>query len=248
MNMPDNILNPRYRESIEAFCNQLRNLNPDRRTSVVVIGSAARGKETPKSDVDVLVIGASGSKVPRRPPSFHVQMIAREDFTRRLSEGDDFPAWCVRYGLVIEGRGEWEQITNSPGARVWPDWRKKIPHAARRLMLATLLRKTKDEDAAAEETLYALGHTARALLLRSNVFPLSRSELIEQTAAAGFPHLSSLLRTLVYEEPESAVITQALLYSKKLLCHLDPVSYRAFTLDSKRKALAKRNKDHTARR
>ncbi len=241
--MPNSVYNPRYRESIEAFCFQLRGLNPCQPPSVVLIGSAARGKETPKSDVDLLVLVAPGSKLPPSPASFHVQVITREDSMRRLREGDDFPAWCVRYGVVVQDSGDWEEIATSPEARLWPDWRKKIPHAARRLLLATLLRKTNDEDAAAEETLYALGHTARALLLRSNVFPLSRVELIEQTEAIGFPHLSSLLRDLIYDEPSRTLITQAQLYSKKLLCHLDGLAYREFTAESTRRALTKKRKN-----
>ncbi len=91
--------------------------------------------------------------------------------------------------------------------------------------------------------MYALGHTARAFLLRSNVFPLSRAELIEQTEAIGLPHLAALLADLIYREPTSGLITRAQLYCKKLLCDLDPVAYREFAADSARKTLGKKAKN-----
>ena len=49
-------------------------------------------------------------------------------------------SWLVR----------WNRIVESPEGQIWPDWRHKIEHEARRLLLADQLLKLKDVDAAAE--------------------------------------------------------------------------------------------------
>ena len=83
-----------------------------------------------------------------------------------------FASWCVRLGLPIADPGIWTTITTDPEAAEWPNWKPKIMHAMRRLILASDLRKTGDLTAASEEVLYAAAHTARGdPSASSGVFP-----------------------------------------------------------------------------
>ena len=222
-----------YTAALNDFSEQLKSANQGQSMSVVLIGSVARNTETPRSDVDVLILTEHGVHVPSTPRRFHVHQIDRDRMVKRLVRGDDFPAWCIRYGIPIWDSGLWAEIVNSEEARVWPDWRKKLPHAARRLLLGTTLLLTGDEDASAEEMLYSVTHIARALLLRSGVFPLSRAELVQQIEEAGYPHLAMLLYKLIHERTTLPLIRQAQSYAKKLLCYLDASAYRAVVLDQK---------------
>lgn len=103
------------------------------------------------------------------------------DFLHNLRLGDDFESWCVRLGVTLsDGRGCWAAILASEESKQWPRWELKVLHGARRLFLADSLLKMGDNTAASEELVYALGHIARGLLLKSGIFPLSRPELAEQ--------------------------------------------------------------------
>ncbi|HEY6768900.1 MAG TPA: HEPN domain-containing protein [Candidatus Sulfotelmatobacter sp.] len=123
---------------------------------------------------------------------------------------------------------EWLAIVSSSDAVIWPDWRKKIRHAARRLTLAATLLETGDLEAAAEEMLYAVSHTARAVLLKNGIFPLSRPEIIGQLRDSGHEHLGTLLQDLSYREPTRVALNRNLLYIKRLLVHMDKPAYREF--------------------
>jgi hypothetical protein len=188
---------------------------------VVLIGSVARGTASENSDVDLLVLSTGHPEgVPTESPA-HVQYFTPADFLGRLREGDDFAGWCVRHGIALDGAEEWERLTASPEATVWPDWRRKLPHATRRLQLGADMLRVGDVDAASEETLYLLTHLGRALLLRAGAFPLSRPEMAGQLEAAGYPSLGRLISRLLYANPEGQEVQQAIRYGKKLLVHLD---------------------------
>src|SRR5439155_19230153 len=105
-------------------------------------------------------------------------------------------------------------------------WQNKVLHATRRLMLADTLLETGDVDSAAEEALYAASHVARALLLRSQILPLSRAELSRQAQEAGHAKLAELLTTLLFGEPDAQVVRRTIQYLKKLLVHTDKSEYR----------------------
>jgi predicted nucleotidyltransferase len=207
--------------------------------AMVLIGSVARGTATHRSDVDLLFLTNETAKAPSAPSKFHIHLFTRERFLRKLAEGDDFAAWAVRFGVPIEDHGIWTEITKSPEAQVWPEWRKKVKHSVRRLILGARLLEIGDQDAASEELLFAIGHAARALLLRGNVFPLSRAELITQTKEIGYAHLSSLLDRLIFGDPDPEMLLRAKLYSKKLLCYLDQEVYRESASEVTRKSKQK---------
>ena len=148
-------------------------VNPGVAFAAVLIGSVARGTSAHNSDIDVVFVAAQELRLPRRSGRMHVQFFLTKDFLYRLRIGDDFASWCVRLGLPITDPGIWSSITAAPEAAQWPGWKRKLPHATRRLFLASQLLRAGDVTAATEEALYAATHTARAILLRTGVFPLS---------------------------------------------------------------------------
>jgi predicted nucleotidyltransferase/uncharacterized protein (UPF0332 family) len=213
------------RETILEFCSALEQTNKNS-VSVVLIGSVARDATTAKSDIDLLLIGATEPKLPPVPANFHVHAMNHEEFLSKLRDGDDLAAWSVRYGVAIQDDGKWAAIVHSPDAKTWPHWQNKVLHATRRLILAKTLLETGDVDSASEEALYAASHVIRALLLRSQIFPLSRAELIKQAQAAGHARLAELLTTLLFGEPDERFVKRTIQYLKKLLVHMDKSEYR----------------------
>lgn len=208
------------RAVVERFRHDLaaRNAGP---SIVVLIGSVARGTATEHSDVDILVISeGTPAPVPIEAPA-HVQYFTRSAFLDKLREGDDFAAWCIRYGVVLDGADEWERLRASPEGEVWPDWRRKLPHATRRLQLAADMLKLGDIDAASEEALYLLTHLGRVFLLKAGAFPLSRPEMPDQLETVGHPALAKLIRRSFNAGSDPRSVRQALSYGKKLLIHLD---------------------------
>jgi predicted nucleotidyltransferase len=231
------------RETIQQFCSALKQTN-EGSVSVILIGSVARDATTPKSDIDLLLIGTTESKLPSVPANFHVHAMKNEEFRSKLREGDDLAAWSVRYGIPIQDDGKWAAIVDSPEAKTWPRWQKKMLHATRRLVLARTLLETGDVDSASEESLYAASHVVRALLLRSQIFPLSRAELIKQAQTAGHERLAGMLTTLLFGEPDARFVKRTIQYLKKLLIHMDKSEYqrRSAELALRSSSMKKRNR------
>jgi predicted nucleotidyltransferase len=212
-----------------------------RELSVVLVGSAARNAQTENSDIDLLVISASPLSNLYAPPRVHLVHSTFDDFIKQLQSGEDFEAWSVRFGIVIHDNGLWSEILSRPEAKTWPSWKKKVMHGARRLFLAKGLIMTGDLEAATEEMLYTTGHIARGLLLKADVFPLSRPELEEQTRAIGYPHLANIHKELRTNQTNNLRFLQRCqTYSKKLLVHLSAEDYKMCALEfQKRKRLKK---------
>lgn len=151
--------------------------------AVILIGSAARGEGTERSDVDFLVVWPEERIVKVRPSvDSHVHQETRSRFLERLAQNEDFPAWALRYGVPIRDPDGWwsEQVRREEQNPHWPDWRAKIVHGSKRLRMAAMAMEDGDDEAAAEELLFAASHAARAVLLKSDIFPLSRPELPSQ--------------------------------------------------------------------
>ena len=151
--------------------------------AVVLIGSAARDMATERSDVDFLVVWPEERIFKVRPSiDSHVHQETRRRFLERLSQNEDFPAWALRYGVPIRDPDGWwsDQVRREKRDPHWPDWRAKIVHGSKRLRMAAMALEDGDTEAAAEELLFAASHAARAVLLNSGVFPLSRPELPAQ--------------------------------------------------------------------
>jgi predicted nucleotidyltransferase len=211
--------------------------------AIVLIGSAARGRRTGPSDIDILIVGTE--PVPKAPPvaGFHIKSATESSFLGRLAAGEDFEAWCTRYGVPLIDRGLWERIRRSSSAAVWPRWQTKVVHGARRLFMAADLLELGDRHAAKEELVFVLGHVARGLLLRAAVFPLSRPELAAQVLEIGYPKLAELHELLrVSDAVPLSALAQAQRYSKKLLIHLDRTLYGQIALAHRHVAQAKKLK------
>lgn len=217
-----------YTVLTQEFMREVRAANEGQQISIILIGSVARSTQTSQSDLDLLVVGEQLPVIQRRPNRIHVQALTTRQVAERLRAGDDFVAWCVRYGVPLATSSDWLHIVGSSEANTWPDWQKKIPHAARRLTLAATLLGTGDIAAAAEEMLYAVSHAARAILLKNGAFPLSRPEIISQLREVGKERLAELLQELSYEEPTVPILRRASMYIKRLLVHIDRPTYEAF--------------------
>jgi hypothetical protein len=208
----------------------------------ILIGSAARAAQTPRSDVDILVIADQQLEKPRVEQPIHLQIISTDNFLRRLHDADDFACWCVRYGVPMTDSGLWKRLKESPDATTWPRWKEKIGQATSKLILASQLLQIEDLEAAAEEMLYAVSHTARALLLREGKFPLSRPEMVEQLSMVGQNQLSELLSNLLNGRDDTSYLRHAQGLLKKLLTNLDVRAYRDTALHYTRTERSKRGK------
>lgn len=232
---------PTYTSLIQDFIREIHSSNIDVEIAVILIGSVARSTHTSQSDLDLLILGDRPLLVKRHSGRFHVQVFTTQQFGERLRAGDDFAAWCVRYGVPIVTSKSWRNIVASEEAAIWPDWHEKIRHAARRLTLASALLEIGDSDAATEEMLYAASHTARAILLKNRIFPLSRPEMISQLRENDHERLAKVLQNLSYEIPTAEVLERDLRYIKRLLVFLDRPVYGEFVRSRQRRLLAKKN-------
>jgi hypothetical protein len=213
---------------VQAFMEGIRDRKQE--LSVVLVGSAARSTHNENSDIDLLAISREPLVDVIIPRRVHLMRSTYDTFLRQLEAGEDFEAWCVRLGVLIHDNGLWSEVLARPEANVWPSWEKKVLHGTRRLLFASNLLKTGDLDAAREELLYAVGHVARGLLLKANIFPLSRPELEKQVGEIGYTDLAAIherLRT----DPNYGLhlLRRCQKYSKKLLLHLSAQDYKAYS-------------------
>lgn len=154
--------------------------NAKKADCVVLVGSVARGtRDAGAGDLDILVLDGADSKV--LMPGVQITLLSVKSLTDRVLSGDDFTQWALRFGVTIHGRSMWnalkaQLLTQAP----WPSAEAKKDHAAKRLARARELLEMNDLQAAREELGYAGNHVARAMLLKRQVFPLSRPELPDQ--------------------------------------------------------------------
>ena len=176
--------------------------------TVVLVGSAARGAMSPRSDIDVLILHPDGQRIRlRRPGDIHLQQDSRSRFLRRLANGDDYPGWALRLGLPLRDPDDWwaRQAAAELANPHRPDWRPKVNHARKRIGMATALLDLDDLDAASEELLFAASHVARAILLKNGTFPLSRPEIPSQLKTVD-ARLAVLLEPLTGDATDAATL------------------------------------------
>jgi hypothetical protein len=233
-----------YRGAGEEFINALQTFNKEIRFDAILAGSVARNCQTPRSDIDVVVVVSDEKlEIPSVEEPIHLVIMSRDGFLGRLGKRDDFAIWCIRYGELILDSGFWTRIRNLPEAiDVWPDWTKKIIQAAKKLIFADQLLRIGDLEAAREEMLYAARHTARAILLKANIFPLSGPEMVTQLSNPKQRHLSELLSALNSNRCTAGQLRVGKWLLKKNLVALDLPKFaefsKAFIEASRRKALA----------
>lgn len=217
-----------YHSALDDCLRLVKESNPGVSFAAVLIGSVARNCSTDRSDIDVLLISKETLVRPRCAFQMHVQAFTLAMFIRKLREGDDFVAWCVRLGVPLFHSEIWEEIQSKDDAHIWPDWKPKIQHAVRRLILAWDLFLVGDLSAASEELLYAASHTGRAILLKSKVFPLSRPEMVGQLSECDEPVLSHMMVRLLRQDEERRFLYRTIPYLKRRLIALDRDSYGAY--------------------
>lgn len=210
---------------LASIITQLRQAKVLGQASVVLVGSAARGKLTWRSDTDFLVVTPNRVRHWRVPVDVHIHFDTRDDFLAKLVSGNDFAGWAVRFGRVcVDPSGWWNSILNERGVVAWPDWHEKVQHARKRQLFACRMLAAGDLAAAEEEYLMATAHIARALLLRAGVFPLSRPEMPAQLVKIGFPEEARLLDRLINGTKDFDELRQIAAFSEQRLNELEQLT------------------------
>jgi hypothetical protein len=194
---------------------QLQLLHLEKEASVILVGSYARNKQTWQSDMDFFVITPQRINRWKTPLNIHILFDTRNEFIDKLIYGNDFQQWALRLGIALmDDTGWWSTLKNSEGIYVWPDWRLKIRHALKSQSIASQLLLDNDWDNAGEEYLIVASHIARALLLRNNIFPLSRPELPGQLKLIGQDVLSNIIERLIdgINNPEDLITLSNTIY------------------------------------
>lgn len=198
--------NATVKEQTTSVLNTLKRKGLSDQTTVVLIGSCARGVANNRSDIDLLIVHKDEQEIrAEQLGDIHLQQYNRIKFLSRLSKGDDYPSWALRFGRpLLDPDGWWaKQVAMESKSPHWPDWRPKIAHAKKRLNMATELIEVGDMEAASEELMFAASHVARATLIKYGVFPLSRPELPSQLEDVE-PELAQVLSKLIWENMDAA--------------------------------------------
>lgn len=170
--------------------------------AVAVTGSTVRTRRTAVSDLDFMVIG----------PRLDLSGI-REDvdvcttsagvFWARLTSGDDYILWTLRYGWVLHDEGMLHAaVRHIEQSGLVPSAERKHAQAVRSVHLANLVLGSGDVEAAREQCRAALTTVARWLLITEGVFPLARDELPQQLAQIGQTDLATALHATIHAAPE----------------------------------------------
>jgi len=150
--------------------------------AVIFFGSSVR-PVTRSGDLDCLIIYSKvAPPLGRVPIDVDVRCYKADSVPDLIEKGHDLLGWALRFGVLVCEEGlYWTQLRE--------EWSAKLPfpaasvaeeRAVRAERLVEKLRAVGDEDAAAEQFLSVLTHRARASLLRSGVYPISRPELPDQ--------------------------------------------------------------------
>ena len=163
--------------------------------AVVATGSAVRDVKH-SDDLDLVVVHRTARPVLTLPPiSVDLRCFCEADVAPRLAIGHSFLSWAVRFGQPLFERNRW-------WSRLRADWNSRLllPSAAeaheraeRAEQHRDALAEAGDFDAAAEMTLSALTHRARAALSTAGVFPQSRPELPSQLRQIGEHRLADVV-------------------------------------------------------
>jgi len=104
-----------------------------------------------------------------------------------IGQGHDLLIWSLRLGeLVCEHNAYWTKLKASWQGRLpFPSAEVAVKRATAADRMAKALTEAGDHDAAAEQSLTAITHRARAALILASVFPASRPELPDQLRSIG---------------------------------------------------------------
>lgn len=207
--LPDGNRPINWRYSIALTLRELRLAGRLKGSTVVLIGSYAHGAPMRRSDIDILVVGLEklGHDRLKSPEFVHLQYLGAERFRARAEASDDFVIAALRFGKVIyDPTRRWDTLRREFAMHRWPDWQEKMKYAARRVRLGDDLVQSGDLDAGAEEYLLAATQIARAVLLRKQIYPLSRPQLPAQLRSAGESELAEVIEDLMSRESDSTSV------------------------------------------
>lgn len=186
------------RDLVEVVVSRSRSLGA---AGVVLTGSAARGRRTPISDVDFLVVGAR-PRLDDLALEIDLRALSADELLNRLQAGDEYVQWALRLGCILHDQGVLQEAARVLlGSRVWPDPERKRRHARTLLKLATRILESGDRDAAEEAVRASLTALAHWILLSNQAFPLSRDELSGQILELGSFDLAAALHRTIHSEP-----------------------------------------------
>lgn len=133
-------------------------------------------------------------------------------FFDRLTSGDDFAQWTLRFGCVLlDDRGVMRRGAELISRReLWPDPADKVRRVKQLAELADKVLRTGDGDAGQEHLRAALTAMARGALLARGVFPLARAELPLQLHTVGEPELAAALERAIRESLVGRELSQYL--------------------------------------
>jgi predicted nucleotidyltransferase len=173
-----------------------RAIEDDHIDAVIAIGSSVRLHAATSSDVDLVVIYHGEKPGFGTPPiDVDVRSFRRDEVDALISDGNDLLGWTVRYGqLVYERDNFWSDVETRWAGRIpLPSATASLARASKAQRRVSDLLQVGDEDAALEQVVTMLTHTARARLIEASVYPASRPELPGQLASVGECDLASLL-------------------------------------------------------
>jgi predicted nucleotidyltransferase len=181
--------------------------------AIIAIGSAARHRSRPTSDVDLIVVCNDARNKETAPPEIDARWVSVARLPAAVQIGDDVVAWGVAYGVpMYDPDGTWQALV--------AEWRHRLPlpspgvcaqRAARARRYAIELTDSGDEDAASEQALTMLTHLAREALSARGVFPASRPELVQQLHQIGEVPLADALERAIagtLEPREALAVSQ----------------------------------------
>jgi predicted nucleotidyltransferase len=167
--------------------------------AVIAVGSAVRDAVT-SVDLDLVVI-CKKIETMRLKPSLEIdlRMYLEDQVVQELRRGHDLLGWAIKFGRVLFQREQyWNTLSEF--------WRDRLPlpklEVAMQRANAAFHRLAKvfelgDFDAAEEQALSYATHLARAELLRQNVYPASRPELLGQLRDIGANESADVLEKLL---------------------------------------------------
>ncbi len=178
--------------------------------AVALTGSTARNCRTRISDLDYHVVGQRPD-VSDLPGDVDIYASSEDRLWDKLRGGDDFVQWTLRCGCILFDAGIMRDALRCVVTEaLWPDGEVKIARIPELVRLAQRLISIGDRDAAQDQVRAALTSAARGLLLRENVFPLSRRELPDQLETIGMRDLGNRLDDSIYRTLSLAQLEQAL--------------------------------------
>lgn len=169
--------------------------------AIIATGSSVRDVAN-SDDLDLIVVYSEQCPpLPKPPISIDLRKYRQADVREKLTDGNDYLSWTLRYGKVLFERAAWWTRLNR-------EWNNRLPmpssdeareRARKAEELYLELRDIGDESAAAEMQLTMLTQLARAALCDARTFPKSRPEIVGQLYEIGEKDLARRLQCALDE-------------------------------------------------